>query len=131
MPTCLINASQVLGQSACVLQDLGDHVPELGTLLPVVLYKPKPDSKYDLPAPGSWASLRNMGAALMLGQFMVRCHSECFVYGAGLVVSDLGRPIGHQLISLLACGVHCSLDFQQVSLWMVLPGCGHSLIMFP
>ena len=49
------------------------QLPELGTLLPVLLYKSS-TRQYEPPPVGSWAKLRNVAAALLQGQLMVsRC----------------------------------------------------------
>ena len=56
------------------LQEIQQELPELGTLLPVVLYKISTTGsrQFTLPAAGSWAKLRNVGATLLQGQLMVR-----------------------------------------------------------
>ena len=46
------------------------QLPELGTLLPVLLYK-SGTRQYEPPPIGSWAKLRNVAAALLQGQLMV------------------------------------------------------------
>ena len=67
--TCIIST-----QGTLWLQEVEHELPELGTLLPVVLYKISATGsrQFTLPAAGSWAKLRNVGATLLQGQLMVR-----------------------------------------------------------
>lgn len=60
-------------EGALWLQEAEQELPELGTLLPVVLYKISATGsrQFTLPAAGSWAKLRNVGATLLQGQLMV------------------------------------------------------------
>ena len=47
-------------------------MPALGSILPIILYKLSDTTQYDLPVPGAWVKLRNVGAVLQRGQLMVR-----------------------------------------------------------
>ena len=51
--------------------DRAEALPPVGSILPIIVYK-LDVTQYELPPPGTWVKLRNIGALQHCGQLLVR-----------------------------------------------------------